>query len=438
MAADAYGRFRGIGVCFATSGPGVTNLITGTCCSHFDSVPMLALGGQVPSRLLHGNDRQMGFQEVNGVDLFKPVSKVSREYRVPQDLETCIQTAKQPRAGVAYLEIPDDLQRTQIADVQPSKHVPVAHNTYTVEHRSFKRPLLILGAGASLANINIEIPFLYTWRTKDRYYDHPLCKGGFGITSDSAGNALLNEADLLIMMGTRMDTHQVPDWSTFAPNAYKLSIGLEFPHPVDERIDCEISGDWTVSGPNWCKRVEEDHPDGPLYQFIDELSAKAAPEDIIIPDMGQTGCIVFQRWKIKQGQRLFNAVNHSPMGYAIPAAIGASLATDRRVIVIVGDGSLMMNIQELQTISDLGLPINIYVVNNGGYGMIRQTQDDWKEFLIPDVACNFKIPDVRKLADAFGLKYSADFSGDPSIYELKIKDTRITPKHVYGKPLKAL
>jgi len=296
---------------------------------------------------------------------------------------------------------------------------------------NYKKPLLIVGAGARDMDLDIQMPFLYTWGIKDKYYNHKWAKGDFGVTGSPGGNALIKQADYIIMIGTRMDTHQVPDWSKFAPQAYKAVYCLEFPHKVD--FTCPIMPE--LKGPDWCKRSPENSTDTPIYRWIDALSEQADKDDIIIPDMGQTGCITFQRWKIKEGQRMFNGMNHSPMGYSIPGAIGATMATGRRVIVIIGDGSLMMNIQDLQTVVDYKLPINIFVVNNGGYGMARQTLKDWKQFLTQDVACNFRIPSIRKIADAFGLKYSNELSNMPSIYRVCFEDTTITPKWKYGEEL---
>ena len=305
------------------------------------------------------------------------------------------------------------------------------------DQRLFKKPkkaLLIVGSGSRDMNLDIHMPFLYTWGVKDKYANHPFAKGDFGVTGSKNGNDMINEADLIIMIGTRMDSHQVPDWDKFAPNATKVSYCVDFPHsdkilpkpylPMENNLPSLRYEDWG--------KKEENTTDTPIYRFIDKLSEAADANDIIIPDMGQTGCIAFQRWKIKEGQRLFNGMNHSPMGYSLPGAIGASLATKRRVIVIIGDGSLMMNIQDLQIISDLKLPINIFVVNNGGYGMIRQTQNDWKECLTQGIACNFKIPDIKKIAEAFNLKYSDELSNEPSIFEVKLDDTTISPKYKMG------
>ena len=275
------------------------------------------------------------------------------------------------------------------------------------------------------------MPFLYTWGIKDKYFNHKWAKGDFGITGSPQNNKLLNEADLIIMIGTRMDTHQVPDWNKFAPQAIKFAIGFDFPHKVDQLMlePPELNGE------DWCERSPENNTKGEAYEFIDMLCEMSNKDDIIIPDMGQIGCITFQRWKIKEGQRMFNGMNHSPMGYALPGAIGATMATGKRVIVIIGDGSLMMNLQDLQTIKDYNLPINIFVVNNGGYGMIRQTQEDWKEFLDQRVASDFNIPNIYRLAEAFGIKYSSELSNEPSICEVKFSDTRIAPKWKWGTEL---
>ena len=436
IAADAYARFKDLGVCYGTSGPGTTNLLTGTCCSYFDSIPVLTIGGQVPTGYLTNKDRQMGFQEVNGIDIFKSVTKLSRRYSSPKDLEDCINVAKAPRRGPTFIEIPDNVQREDI-DNMSFEHTVSQSNDVSLNLSRFKKPLLIIGYGAIAAKLNITVPFLYTWRTKDRLYNHPFCKGGFGITADSAGNKLIKEADAIVMLGTRIDSHQAPKWDKFAPNAFKIAVGLEFPHKdkVDQIIVSNLLSSVNISGSDWCSRVKEDRPDGPAYRWIDSLSAKANKDDIIIPDMGQIGCIAFQRWGIKQGQRLFNGMNHSPMGYSLPGSIGACIATNRRVIVIVGEGSLMMNVHDLQTISDLRLPINIFVVNNGGYGMIRQTQDDWKQFLAQGVGCNFNIPNIKKLAAAFKLKYTDKLSDEPSIFEVKMSDTKINPKWKFGEDL---
>lgn len=443
IAADAYARFRGFGVCYATSGPGITNLITGVACSYYDSIPVLVVGGQVPSKFLNGPDRQMGFQEVNGVALMWPVTKYSTIYRGSFDLEDCIISANTPRKGPTFIEIPDDRQRHEITcSSETKKTIKPKTERVCFKFKKPDKPLLILGRGAKGMSIEARMPLLYTWGAKDACVEHPWSKGDFGITGSPHGNKLIKEATHIIMVGTRMDSHQVPDWDKFAPEAHKIAIGIDFPHKVDAFIDVSKShNNYVFESRDWCKAEDYEPipytPAYPAYRFIDDLSDNADPSNIIIPDMGQIGCIAFQRWKVKQGQALFNGMNHSPMGYALPGSIGAAVATGgkRRVIVIVGDGSLMMNLHDLQTISDMRLPINIFVVNNGGYGMIRQTQGDWKEFLLQGVGCNFKIPNVKKLASAFKLKYTDKLSMEPSIFEVKIPETKIVPKWKFGTEL---
>jgi acetolactate synthase I/II/III large subunit len=434
IAADAYARFKGFGACFGTSGPGTTNLTTGVACSYYDSIPVLAIGGQVPRKYLTGKDRQMGFQEVDGVSLMKPITKFSKRMDSLTDLEKAIQIAQQDRKGPSFLEIPDDYQRDMAEDtglkireyigINPPEQAFLKNVIDKV--MMAEKPLLIIGNGARDMNLDLKVPFLYTWGMKDKLYNEPYCKGDFGITGSPNGNRMVKESDLIVMLGTRMDSHQVPNWEDFAPQAYKIAVGLEFPHKVDMLVNGSLrnySG-ITIRGNNWGKR-EENSAEGPAYKLIDELCNESQEGDIIIPDMGQIGCIAFQRWKPKKDQRLFNGMNHSPMGYSLPASIGACMATGRRIKVIVGDGSLMMNLQDLQTIKDLKLPIDITMVSNGGYGMIKQTQDDWKQYLNQGVACNFEVPSARKLNVAFGL----------NIKEYNITDTRIQPKWKYGEKL---
>jgi acetolactate synthase-1/2/3 large subunit len=440
IAADAYARIKGYGVSFGTSGPGTTNLLTGVCCSYYDSIPTLAIGGQVPSKYLNsGKDRQTGFQEVDGVTLFRPVTKYSKRMTHPKDLEDAIRISKKPRRGPSFLEICDDYQREEIA--KPVKSYEINMDLPKREKEinlKADKPLVIVGAGARDAQLELDVPFLYTWGMKDKLYHHENCKGDFGVTGSPNGNRLIKESDLILMIGTRMDTHKVPDWSKFAPNAYKIAIGLDFPHKADQVIDTPLDFPIRISGKKWGKR-EENTSTGEVYEFIDELNNLSSPGDIIIPDMGQTGCIAFQRWKPKERQRLFNGMNHSPMGYALSASIGAGFCGD--TIIIIGDGSFMMNIQDLQTIKDYNLPVKTFVINNGGYGMIRQTQKDWK-VLKNGVACNFKIPDLEKLADAFGITYCEEFEafnkhnlGKPTLTEIRVDDSTIKPKWRYGTEL---
>ncbi len=435
IAADSYARFKGFGVCYGTSGPGTTNLITGTACSYYDSIPVLTIGGQVPRKYINdGRDRQIGFQEVDGVSLMKPITKFSKRMDSLTDLEQAIQIAQMDRKGPTFLEIPDDYQREMADDIglYTEEHLklnkPTEANLFNVKQKLLeaKKPLVILGSGTREMNLDMKVPFLYTWGVKDKYYNEPFCKGDFGITGSPNGNRLIKESDLIVMMGTRMDTHQVPDWKDFAPNAYKIAVGLEFPHDVDMKVLGKLKNysPLTLKGNNWGKR-EENEFNSKAYRVIDKICEDSKEGDIIIPDMGQIGCIAFQRWKPKKDQRLFNGMNHSPMGYSIPAAIGATLATGRPSKVIIGDGSLMMNLQDLQTIRDYNLPIKIYVANNGGYGMIRQTQEDWKQYLEQGVACNFKIPEIKRLSRTFGV----------DMKEIKLNDTTIRPKWKYGTKL---
>ena len=292
IAADAYARFRGFGVCYGTSGPGTTNLITGTCCSYYDSIPVLTLGGQVPRKYLNKlRDRQFGFQETDGVNLFEPITKYSKRMEKLSDLEDAINSAKSGRQGPTFLEICDDYQReiaewcngSTEASCGSGINDPATNRTgvmsLSIALKKLQdrgsiplsaKPLVIIGNGARNMSLDLEVPFLYTWAVKDKFYSHPFAKGDFGITGSPNGNRLTKESDLILMIGTRMDTHQVPDWDNFAPNAYKISMGLEFPHKVDERIDCLLDFSLQIKGKNWGER-EENKTDTPIYRWIDKI-----------------------------------------------------------------------------------------------------------------------------------------------------------------------
>jgi len=260
IAADAYARVsKKLGVCFGTSGPGTTNLLTGTCCSYFDSIPVLTIVGQVNSKYLNYKDRQTGFQEVDGVSIFKPITKYACNVQNKNFLQTklkhAIQIAKEPRQGPTFISICEDVQRDNI-NLFNLFTIEKANKDYSKELLKLRdlllistRPLFILGAGIKSANCEDKIrklvnstiiPYILTWGAKDLFNDHPDFGIDFGITGKNNYEIKKYDPDLIIMIGTKMDTHQVPEWKSFFPEAKKVSIGLDFPHEVDLKIDIPI------------------------------------------------------------------------------------------------------------------------------------------------------------------------------------------------------
>ncbi|GAG64984.1 unnamed protein product, partial [marine sediment metagenome] len=286
-----------------------------------------------------------------------------------------------------------------------------------------RRPLLVLGAGAQQYRNQVEnfiydlgIPTFLTWGAIDMLpHDHPLNCRDFGVTSQRAGPFAMQNADLIICLGTRLDTHETTkDW---APNAKKIIIDIDKAeldkHKATHKFWTDIkhvpferpANDYST----WLSNIQTLRKKYPLpktmpYAFMNKLSQYANEKDVIITDAGQTLTWTMQSWKIKRHQRLFSAFNHSPMGYALPASFGASFTTESNIICITGDGGLQMNIQDLQTIVGYNKPIKIFVMDNGGYGMIKQTQSDWEE-LRNDVACDpYTIP-LKNVAKAHGIPY---------------------------------
>ncbi len=327
---------------------------------------------------------------------------------------------------------------------------------------SAKRPLLIVGNGVRMAKAEDElakfrlcsgIPFVTTWATKDMFVEGTRgLVGTFGVSATKYGNLAVQNADLIISLGCRLDTHMAgPDWRKFAPKAKKIIVDIDraeldkYPRTGSELKVCidvkeflqEIKPDSIFWSGEWIGQIlkwKEQYPICPdeyykqkdyvnPYVFMNELSKATKDGDIIITDAGATLTWTMQGYGIRHRQRLFSAFNHSPMGYALPASIGAQYAApDAQVICITGDGGMMMNIQELETISYNKLPIKIFVMNNGGYGIIRQTQDRWLEGRHAGTGPSngLGMSDFMKIAGAFGLYYMRIF--DHAKIDEHIKD----------------
>ncbi len=469
MAADAYARATGkLGVAIATSGPGATNMLTGVCCSFYDSIPALYITGQVSTFRSKGNTgiRQLGFQETDVTAVFKPVTKYAVKINDPQDiryeLEKAVHIAHSGRPGPVLIDIPDNLQRM---DVQPKllkSFVPKTdkNNSRLLDSqatkcinllRQAKRPVIILGWGIYLSGAEKEalkfvekskLPVAPTWGLRYLFpATHPQLIGAFGTHGTRYGNFAVQNADLVLSIGARLDTRQAgsPHW-TFARGAKRIVVDID-PAELKKfkrlkmRIDLEVNADAKVflellnqkisvtkfpQISNWQKRIAQWKEKFPVfrqeyfkqrdvnpYAFIKALSDEALPNDIIFADTGCSLAWLLQAFEFKKGQKLFSAFNNTPMGYALPASIGASFAINKKpVICVTGDGGLQMNIQEFITAIKHNLPIKIFLFNNHGYGMIRQTQDQWfgSQYEASTVESGLAFPDFIKVAKAYGLK----------------------------------
>lgn len=514
MAAEAYSRItRNFGVAMSTSGPGATNLITGIGCAYFDSIPVLYITGQVNTDESTWEDgpRQVGFQETDIVSIVKPITKFAVKIDNPEDikyfLDKAICIAKSDRSGPVLLDIPMNVQRAEIEPNRLRSYIP---ETKKINYRLLdkkiektielikqaKRPVIILGAGIKLGRAEKEtrefierlgIPTALSWGAMDLLpHTHPLFIEGFGVSANRAGNFAVQNADLIISLGSRLDTRQTGGRpKTFARGAKKIVLDIDKNELYKGRgvdIDVDINFDIndflksinkkfkkirTLDLSEWKKRIKEWKEKYPIcpkscykqqnkvnpYVFMEVLSDEAKEGDIIITDAGGNLTWTMQGWKVKEGQKLFSAFGNSPMGYSLPAAMGASVAANKKpIICIIGDGGVKMNINELETIVKHKLPVKIFVINNHEFGIIKQFQDIWLDscYKATCVAGGLGDPDFLKIANAYKMescrisnhsglrkkiKAVLSFNG-PILCSVELKSgEKIKPKLEFGKPI---
>lgn len=473
MAAEAYYRLTNrLAVVNVTSGPGGTNAITGVYGAFVDSIGMLVISGQVKTettvRATGLPLRQYGDQELDIEELVRPITKYATMVTDPQTiryhLEKAIHLATSGRPGPVWLDIPLDVQAAQIEPAtlvgfdpaeldEPWRRtdLPATAASILQKVRGAKRPVVFAGGGVRLSGAHkaflalierLGIPVVTGWNAHDVLWnDHPLYAGRPGTVGDRGGNMVTQSADLLLVLGSRLNIRQVSyNWKSFAREAYKIWVDidpvelrkptvvpdmpivadladlipalLEVPYdgPTDEHLQWV---DWARERvrrfptvlPEYRLHGPANHP----YVAMDALFRALDEDDIVVTGNGSACVVSFQTAEIKRGQRLWTNSGCATMGYDLPAAIGVCAATGRgrRVIAIAGDGSIMMNLQEMQTIAGLRLPVKVFLINNSGYVSIFQTQRNF--FNGQEVGGGPKsdvtFPDFSKLAHAFDFAY---------------------------------
>lgn len=469
MAADAYSRLTGnLGAAVATSGPGATNLITGVCCAYYDSIPVIYITGQVATFRLKMDTgiRQLGFQETDTVDIYKPITKyatlIKDPKRIRYELEKATYLAVSGRPGPVLIDIPDDLQREEIDPDELKSFVPKPENkdlsklNKQVERciqlfENAKRPVIILGWGIALAKAQEEarefidkigFPVLPSWAMMHLLpSNHPQVVGSFGLHGTRYGNFTIQNADLVLSIGSRLDTHLTGSpITTFAREAKKIVVDIDLSELNKYKvfgmymdllihsdakdflhiINTKINGIKKIDISEWNRRIAEWKAKYPIcpaeyykqeevnpYVFVKALSKESLEGDVIIVDTGCALAWMMQAFEFKPNQRLVHDFNNTSMGYALPASIGACFALDgQQIICVIGDGSLQMSIQELSTVVGHQLPIKIFLINNHGYSMIRQTQDQWlgSRYYASSIEGGLTFPDIVKVADAYNFK----------------------------------
>ncbi|MDD5428913.1 MAG: biosynthetic-type acetolactate synthase large subunit [Candidatus Omnitrophica bacterium] len=447
-AADGYARATGkTGVCLATSGPGATNLVTGIATAYMDSVPMVAITGQVKSFLI-GND---AFQEADITGITRPITKHNYLVEDIKDLARIVKEAfhiaSTGRPGPVLIDLPSDIQMQEAEFVYPEK---VDLRGYKPTYKGHpgqikraakaiseaKRPILYVGGGAIISGaseevrdlaIKNDIPVTMTLLGLGAFpMDHKLSLGMLGMHGTAYANHSIMESDLIISVGARFDDRVTGKVDEFAPHAKVIHIDID-PASVSKsvEVDIPIVGDAktilkhlikAVKKPDtkdWLKRVEDwkaKHPlkykdDGkikPQY-VLEEIWRATKGEAIICTEVGQHQMWAAQFYKFTNPRTMISSGGLGTMGYGFPAAIGAQIGKPRATVFdIAGDGSIQMNIQELATAVINKLPVKVIILNNGYLGMVRQWQElFYKKRYSYTTLCG-TCPDFVKLAESYG------------------------------------
>lgn len=505
FAADGYARVKGLpGIALATSGPGATNLLTGIGSCYFDSVPAIFITGQVNRHEQKGERgiRQLGFQETDIVSMAEPITKAAYLVNNPDDLPRILheafEIAMSGRPGPVLLDIPMDVQRAQIADdyiyetkqqvqVDLSKEI----NHLIAEVKKAKKPLILAGRGVQASNTLKEfnsfvelthIPVITTLLGLDVIPFNDDNRVGFiGSYGNRWANLAFGECDLLIVLGSRLDIRQTGADAKFIENRVIFHVDCE-----EAEINNRVKGCHALVAelPVFFKQFNEAINKGNFTDFADwkqaiqtlkvswpdttELTPAGINPNILVhklaeaskqahgylADVGSHQMWSAQSLEILKNQFFLTSGGMGAMGYALPASIGASIALNKKaVVVIIGDGCMQLNIQELQTIVRNKLPIKIIVLNNKSLGMIRQFQDSYFESRYQSTYWGYDTPDFEKVAkaynissktithehemvDAFNWMWEGSNADLPVLIQVMIDPhTNTYPKIAFGRPI---
>ncbi|MBD8527260.1 acetolactate synthase 2 catalytic subunit [Pseudomarimonas arenosa] len=449
LAANGYARATGeVGVCLATSGPGATNLVTGIADAYLDSVPMVAITGQVASHLM-GTD---AFQEVDILGITLPIVKHSYVIRDPNRIADTVQEAfriaREGRPGPVLIDLPKDVAQATI-DWQPAAKIaaepPVQIDRAAVQRartliQSSQQPLLYTGYGIGIAQAESAlralteasgIPVVSTLKGLGGVpSDHPNFLGMLGMHGSKAANFAVQESDLLICVGARFDDRATGKLAEFAPRAKVIHLDTDAAeisklryaqvHICGElntllpQLDCRPEiGQWRAQCAAWRadSQPRYDAPGEDIYApaLLRQLSEMAPKDAVVACDVGQHQMWVAQHWQHQAIHQHLTSGGLGTMGFGVPAAMGVALGCPGRTVICVsGDGSIMMNIQELATLRRYQIPVKIVLLDNSALGMVRQWQELFftERYSEVDLSDN---PDFAMLARAFGIDaYSID------------------------------
>jgi acetolactate synthase-1/2/3 large subunit len=508
FAADAVGRMTGIpGVAFGTSGPGAINLLTGIGSAYFDSSPAVFITGQVNRHEQKGDRkiRQLGFQETDVVAMAAPITKaawrITDASQVPDALENAFNLAVSGRPGSVLLDIPMDVFRSTVNEpvrdwVRPVEREEVRDEQSILEYaerlqaalRSAKRPLILAGAGVRAAGAELEfrrfcestgLPVVWSLLACDLLgWDNPSAVGMIGTYGNRWANLSIAESDLLLVLGSRMDIRQTgADTKSFAEGRKIFHVDAE-PGEINNRVigceglACDLREFLKVAEkhircpqkPEWQKQIQQLRsrwPDTDELKdckginpnaLMHQISANREPAAWCV-DVGLHQMWAAQSLEIASGSRFLTSGGMGAMGFALPAAIGASFASgmQKPVVVIAGDGGFQLNIQELQSVIHHKLPIKIVVMNNRSHGMTRQFQDTYFGRRYAGTVWGYSTPFFSEIAISYGIKAtrltdSKDAVSiieqfwqnplEPHLLEVEIGlEVNAYPKLAFGRPI---
>jgi acetolactate synthase-1/2/3 large subunit len=479
FAAEHYAEFtQGLGVALVTTGPGGTNAVTGVACAWLESASCLFLSGQAKRADLIADTgvRSMGQQEVDIVAVVKPITKYAATVIDPQsircELEKAVYLATHGRRGPVWIDIPLDVQASMIDETALVGFTPPPERDSGPLARQVseaidlinqaQRPVLYLGNGAHAALEGgglrrmidlLKIPVLVTWKIVDFLpEDDPYYAGRPGAIGQRGANFTQQNADCLIILGSRMDRPQTAfSHKNMARAASKVMVDVDQAEidKIQTHIDVPVCADSLAFAREflrqadrlqardrscWVKRAKEWQARYPVvlpeywdaeapvntYVLMDVLSDEAAAHDVLVPgSSGPCSDIFMQAFRVKEGQRVVNAPGLGAMGTGLPGSIGACLASGRRrTINLNGDGGFQLNVQELETVRRLRLPIKFFVLCNGGYASIMTTQRNYfqSRYVGSDPSSRLTLPDICRVADAYGVA-TAHIAGHKDLRE---------------------
>jgi acetolactate synthase-1/2/3 large subunit len=505
FAADGYGRVTGIpGVALATSGPGATNLLTGIGSCYFDSSPAIFITGQVNRHEQKGNRkiRQLGFQETDIVSMAQHITKKSFRVENPENIPSifseAFNIATEGRPGPVLIDIPMDVQRADISILNiEEKKKPVTKSFGNVlekmsdEIKKSKKPVLLVGRGikSSFANAQFEafikltkIPVVTSLLAIDAIpYQHPQRIGFIGSYGNRWANIAFGESDLLIVAGSRLDIRQTGADTNFFENRPIYHLDCE-EEEINNRVkNCipivgnvkEVLAEFNDRFKNesyhikaewyeYFEQLKHQWPDTNEISvaginpnlFIHSLSRKSEKASAYLADVGSHQMWAAQSLEIGKDQIFLTSAGMGAMGFALPASVGVCFASERKpVVVIIGDGCMQLNIQELQTIVRNELPIKVIVLNNENLGMIRQFQDSYFNSRYQSTWWGYSVPDFEKVSIAYGINAKTiihesevddainwlwydENSNKPLLLQVMIDPkANALPKIAFGKPI---